>query len=97
MWFAALGDTRNERWFLAFCQRLLEGSPPVLALLASDPFPGAPPRNLRALVYDYHFTDAVTRRATGAWWRRDLKGLYCPVLTLVSGQLQAVSPGVAGR
>ena len=97
MWFAALGDYRNERWFLAFCQRLLESSPPVLALLANDPFPGAPPRYLRALAYDYHFTDAATRRATGAWWRRDLRGLYCPVLTLESGRLQAVSPGVAGR
>ncbi|MGH7730549.1 MAG: lipase maturation factor family protein [Candidatus Eiseniibacteriota bacterium] len=92
MWFAALGDYRNEPWFLVFCERLLQGSRPVWALLAADP-PPRPPRYLRALLYDYRFTDAATRRATGAWWRRNLQGLYCPVLTLRDGRL---SPAPAG-
>ncbi len=92
MWFAALSDFRREPWFLAFCERLLEGSPPVLSLLAADPFEGRPPRYVRALVYDYRFTDAATRRATGAWWRRELRGLYCPVLTLEAGQLRPAPP-----
>jgi hypothetical protein len=64
-----------------FLARLLEGSPPVLRLLAKNPFPDHPPRYVRAVLYDYHFTDAATRRATGAWWRREEKGLYCPVLS----------------
>jgi predicted DCC family thiol-disulfide oxidoreductase YuxK len=93
MWFAALSDYRREPWFLSFCERLLEGSPRVLSLLATDPFDGKPPRYLRALVYDYRFTDAATRRATGAWWSRDLRGLYCPVLMLEDGQLRAAPPG----
>jgi len=97
MWFAALSDYRRERWFLFFCQRLLEGSPPVIALLATNPFPHAPPRFIRAVVYDYHFTDPATRRATSAWWRRDLRGLYCPILTLEGGRLMAVPPGHSGR
>jgi hypothetical protein len=92
MWFAALSSFREESWFLSFCHRLLDGSPPVLALLERNPFPSAPPRLLRAIVYDYHFTDAATRRATGAWWRREPLGLYCPVLTLVDGKLSAVGP-----
>jgi hypothetical protein len=25
-------------------------------------------------VYRYRFTDAATRRETGAWWSRDLEG-----------------------
>ena len=87
MWFAALGDFRSEPWFLRFCQRLLEGSPPVLAMMAKDPFPDRPPRYLRALLYDYHFSDPATRRATGAWWTRTPTALYCPVLTLVEGRL----------
>src|SRR5262249_47881657 len=87
MWFAALSDFRQEPWFLSFCPRLLEGSPPVLALVRDNPFPRAPPRFLRATVYDYHFTDRATRRATGAWWRRERVGLYCPVLTLQNGVL----------
>lgn len=81
MWFAALGTCEENPWFVNFLARLLEGSPPVLRLLASNPFPGHPPRYVRAVLYDYHFTDAATRRATGAWWQREEKGLYCPVLS----------------
>jgi predicted DCC family thiol-disulfide oxidoreductase YuxK len=91
MWFAALSESRREPWFFAFCKRLLEGSPVVVRLLERDPFPGTPPRYLRALLYDYRFTDPATRRATGAWWRRELQGLYCPVLTLEGGRLRAAS------
>ena len=92
LWFAALSDVRQEPWFLAFCQRLLEGSRPVLSLLAKNPFPEAPPKLLRAEVYDYRFTDPAKRRATGAWWRREPLGLYCPVLTLRDGHLAAATP-----
>ena len=81
MWFAALGTYREHPWFLRLCQRLLEGSPAVLALLADNPFPDTPPRYLRAALYTYHFTDLPTRRASGAWWQRQQGGLYCPVLT----------------
>jgi hypothetical protein len=95
MWFAAISSFREESWFLSFCHRLLDDSAPVTALLEKNPFPRAPPRFLRATVYDYHFTDPATRRATGAWWRRAPLGLYCPVLTLVDGKLAAVMPGPA--
>ncbi len=39
MWFAALGDFRQNPWFVSLMLRLLEGSPPVLALFDSNPFP----------------------------------------------------------
>ena len=42
MWFAAL-DARPPQWFIAFLQRLLEGSPEVTALLKTNPFPGSSP------------------------------------------------------
>ena len=82
MWFAALGDYRHNPWLVNFCQRLLEGSGPVLRLLEHNPFPHAPPRYMRAVVYDYHFTDFATRRQTGAWWRRQERGLYLAPLSL---------------
>jgi predicted DCC family thiol-disulfide oxidoreductase YuxK len=82
MWFAALGTYPRNPWFVNFCTRLLQGSPEVLALMDRDPFPGAPPRYVRALLYDYHFTDPATRRRTGAWWRRELKGEYLPPISL---------------
>ncbi len=82
MWFAALGSYRQNPWFVNLLLRLLQGSPEVLALLAKNPFPNAPPRYLRALVYEYHFTNVATMRAAGAWWRRELKGQYFPVVSL---------------
>jgi predicted DCC family thiol-disulfide oxidoreductase YuxK len=89
MWFEALRVVRPRaepsRWFLSFCEKLLQGQPEVLALLKTNPFPDAPPRYLRAMVYDYHFTDFAARRETGAWWRRTLLGPYCPVLSLRAG------------
>jgi predicted DCC family thiol-disulfide oxidoreductase YuxK len=82
MWFAALGNYQQNPWFLNFCIRLLQGSPQVLALLKHDPFPAAPPRYIRAVVYEYHFTSFAERRRTGAWWRREFKGEYLPPLSL---------------
>ncbi|MEI9896127.1 MAG: lipase maturation factor family protein [Chthoniobacter sp.] len=84
MWFAALSDFRDNPWFARFLVRLLEGSPEVLGLLRSDPFPGHPPRYIRAVVYDYHFT----RFGDGhpGWWKRELLGLYCPPITLKDGR-----------
>jgi predicted DCC family thiol-disulfide oxidoreductase YuxK len=87
MWFAALGGLRDNSWLLYFCERLLQGSKPVLALMAKDPFPDAPPRYLRANVYLYHFTTAAQRGANGAWWTRELRGPYTPPLTLRDGRL----------
>jgi lipase maturation factor 1 len=56
MWFAALDDVHQEPWFINFLVRLLQGSQPVLGLLRSNPFPGAPPRYVRARLFEYHFT-----------------------------------------
>ena len=90
MWFAALDTAHLQPWYFEFCDRVLEGSRPVLALLGHDPFPAHPPRFLRSLVYDYHFTDQATWRVTGAWWTRRLRGTYGPAITLRDGQLVPV-------
>jgi hypothetical protein len=81
MWFAALGSYDQNPWFVALCARLLQGSRPVTALLAKNPFPDKPPRYLRAVLYDYHFTNRSERRATGDWWRRQERGPYLPVIS----------------
>ena len=82
MWFAALSNYQNNPWFVNFCFRLLQGSPQVLALLGKNPFPDAPPKYIRAVVYEYHFTDAATRKRTGEWWSREPLGNYLPVVSL---------------
>jgi predicted DCC family thiol-disulfide oxidoreductase YuxK len=81
MWFAALETCEENPWLVNFLGRLLQGEPAVLRLLATNPFPAGPPRYVRTLVYDYRFTDWPTRRSTGAWWRRELQGPYCPVVS----------------
>ena len=88
MWFAALGDYRSNPWFVNFCVRLLQGSPQVLALLEKNPFPKAPPRYIRAVVYGYRFTNRAARRKTGDWWERWPATIYLPKVSLPSS-----SPG----
>jgi hypothetical protein len=91
MWFAALArDCRATPWFLRFERKLLEGSPAVLALLAEDPFPGDPPRFLRAHLFLYRFT----ARGSPDWWTREEIGLFCPAVDLRDGELE-VWPGLA--
>ena len=82
MWFAALSDFRRQPWLQSFMARLLQGSPEVLALLDSNPFPDHPPRYVRALLYDYRFTDGATRASTGAWWTRTPAGEYAAPMSL---------------
>lgn len=82
MWFAALTDYRSAPWFTRFLGRLLEGSPQVLALLDRNPFPNAPPRYVRAVLYDYVFTEPSERRDSGAWWKRRFVRDYAPALSL---------------
>ncbi|MES2694361.1 MAG: lipase maturation factor family protein [Verrucomicrobiota bacterium] len=76
LWFAALGPPQQNRWVLSVCEHLLRGTPEVLALFRHNPFPGAPPRHIRVVRYEYHFTDAPTRTATGHWWRRSPLDFY---------------------
>ena len=71
MWFAALSPRHHSRWLEPFMRRLLEGSPEVLSLLASNPFPDDPPTYIRLVMYRYRFTDWPTRRELGTWWQRN--------------------------
>jgi len=91
MWFAALSDYHANPWFIAFLIRMLQGKREVLALVQTNPFPDKPPRLIRAVLYEYHFTDFRTRRATNAWWRRERRWLYSPVLSL-RGREEQFSP-----
>ncbi|HXM20243.1 MAG TPA: lipase maturation factor family protein [Terriglobales bacterium] len=82
MWFAALGDYQSDPWIVRFMARLLQGSPEVLQLLGRNPFPDGPPHYVRAMLYQYRFTSPAERKNTGAWWSRELKGVYVPAVSL---------------
>ncbi|MCB1676480.1 MAG: lipase maturation factor family protein [Halioglobus sp.] len=79
LWFAALAPREQNPWLRALVRGLLTGADPVLALFDYNPFPGSPPRYLRASLYHYRFSDWRTRRATGQWWVREYAGVFWPV------------------
>ena len=81
VWFAALSGFQRTPWFASFLARLLEGSPPVLRLLRTNPFGGDPPRYVRGRLWDYRFTSIAERRQSGRWWARTLIGEYGPTVT----------------
>ncbi len=58
-------------WFQSLLMRLLSGDKPVNDLLAIDPFPEAPPKFIRIILYQYRFTDRAEWRKTGDWWHRE--------------------------
>jgi lipase maturation factor 1 len=83
MWFAALDPAGAQDWLVALLQRLLEGTPDVLALLHDNPFPNGPPAYVRLVYYRYRFSDSAGR-AAGAWWRRERIGYLTRPLSVAA-------------
>jgi lipase maturation factor len=82
LWFASLGSWRQNPMVPRTEQRLLQDDKDVLALFAGNPFPSKPPKQVRAVVWQYWFTTPEEKRNTGNWWRREFMGLYAPTLAL---------------
>lgn len=81
LWFASLSTWREEPMIVPRTERdLLRGSADVLQLFAGNPFTKAPPKQVRAVLWQYWFTTPGEKRATGMWWRREQLGLYAPTL-----------------
>lgn len=95
LWFASLGDWRQNEMVLLTEEHLLANDGDVLKLFRSNPFPQSPPRYVRAVLWQYWFTSMAEKRRTGDWWRRELLGLYAPTITRgADGQVEAVQvPG----
>jgi hypothetical protein len=73
LWFASFSEVESEPWLVHFVYQLLEGAPGARSLLARDPFPGAPPRFVRARLFSYRFRDSA---GEGPVWERSLVGEY---------------------
>jgi len=85
LWFASLGEWRDNPLVLRTERCLLFNDPDVLALFAGNPFPQSPPRQVRAVLWQYWFTSIAEKREHGLWWRREPLGLYAPAIRLDSG------------
>jgi hypothetical protein len=89
MWFAAMSSAWSHPWFERLLEKLLVNDEPTLRLMRVNPFPGNPPRFVRALLYRYRFTSREERRKTGAFWTRTLaKEFFPPVRVVPSKSLQ---------
>jgi hypothetical protein len=85
MWFAAMSSYERHPWFVHFVGKLLEGDRPTLGLLRTNPFPDQPPRYVRAILYEYNFSNPVERSKTGQWWKREYVRPYFSPVSLQSG------------
>jgi hypothetical protein len=81
LWFASLTDWHQAEIVPLTEERLLENSADVLGLFKGNPFAKAPPRFVKAVLWQYWFTSMDEKRRTGNWWRRQLMGLYAPEIT----------------
>jgi hypothetical protein len=80
LWFASLGPWRGNLFVVKTEVRLLENSRDVFDLFAENPFAQAPPKQVRAVLWQYWFTTMAEKGSTGNWWRRRLIGAYAPTL-----------------
>jgi hypothetical protein len=82
MWFAAISPHYAYPWLRPFMVRLLQNDAATLRLLRHNPFPGSPPRFVRAQLYRYRFTTAAELRHDHAWWHRTLERSYLRPISL---------------
>ncbi|MEG9437420.1 lipase maturation factor family protein [Edaphobacter sp. HDX4] len=81
LWFASLGSWQQYPLVPRTEELLLENDRAVLELFAGNPFPNAPPRLVRAVLWQYWFSTPQQKHAEGIWWRRQFLGAYGPTLT----------------
>ena len=93
MWFAAMSSYERHPWFVHLVGKLLEGDRSTLSLLKTNPFPDQPPRYVRALLYEYEFSNPVERRQTGQWWKREYLRVYFPPVSLKTGPFREMLQG----
>ncbi|MEO6828300.1 MAG: lipase maturation factor family protein [Acidobacteriaceae bacterium] len=82
LWFASLGTWSQYPMVPRTEILLLKNDADVLSLFAGNPFAEKPPRQVRAVLWQYWFTSIKEKRTRGIWWRRQLLGLYAPTLQM---------------
>lgn len=99
LWFASLGTWQEYSIVPRTELRLLENDRDVLKLFAGNPFAQGPPRQVRAVLWQYWFTSMSEKKMQGLWWRRQYRGLYAPTLErMPDGTIHAIEwPEAAPR
>jgi hypothetical protein len=79
MWFAAMSTAEQYPWTYSLVWKLLHNDPGAVGLFADNPFPGKPPRYIRAVLYRYRL--AKPGNPEGLYWTRDAGRDWLPVLS----------------
>jgi hypothetical protein len=79
-----------DPWFVNFMAKLLQNDKATLSLMRPSPFGETPPKYVRALLYEYHFTTPEIRKKTGVWWQRELRGVYFPPVSLEQPEFREI-------
>ena len=80
MWFASMASPDEYPWTLNLEWKLLHNDPGAISLFARNPFPGKPPRYIRAVLYRYTF--AKPGNAKGLWWTREKISDWIPAMSV---------------
>ncbi|MDQ2753117.1 MAG: lipase maturation factor family protein [Bacteroidota bacterium] len=76
MWFASMSTPEEYPWTLHLVSQLLHNNAGAVSLFANNPFPGKPPRYVRAVLYHYRF--AEPNNPQHLWWNRERLGNWLP-------------------
>lgn len=80
MWFASMATPEEYPWTYNLVWKLLHNDKNAVSLFASNPFPGKPPRYIRAVLYRYSF--AKPGNSQGDWWKRERIGTWLPPMSV---------------
>jgi hypothetical protein len=73
-WALWINENRGPHpWMERMAIALLNNDPQILRLFSQNPFPNAPPRQIRIREVEATFTTLSERAATGAWWKLEPK------------------------
>ena len=87
MWFASMGSPDDYPWTLNLVWKLLHNNNNAVNLFAVNPFPIAPPKYIRAMLYRYSFAKPGNLR--GLWWNRERLGTWLPAISITDSTLNS--------
>lgn len=79
MWFAAMSTPDQYPWTYNLMWKLLHNDPGTVGLFAGNPFPGKPPKYIRAMLYGYKF--AKPGNPQHLWWNTQPLGEWIPPIS----------------
>jgi len=79
MWFASMATPDEYPWTINLVWKLLHNDRNAISLFAGNPFPNAPPRYIRAVLYRYRF---IKPNRQGLYWSREPLGIWLPAMSV---------------